>query len=196
MSDKPSRLSRLPIVVSVVAVSLSLVSTYLGFATQRETRQMAAFKDNYDTFKELDRLQMDRWQLSHLTAAPDEYAHVLALVKAAAPAGAAPRAALALQEEAMADWMFDTFEHALFQYRQAEQSGDPRRVEITQGVVDYFTSHVLNNPRLLYFWTVGGKSKHYDPPVVEYVRQKVLNGKNAPDPKQLDPLGPLVEPAP
>ena len=101
MSDKPSRLARLPIVVSVIAVSLSLVSTYLGFATQRETRQMAAFKDNYDTFKELDRLQMDRWQLSHLTASPGEYAHVLALVKAAAPTGAAQRAALALQEEAI-----------------------------------------------------------------------------------------------
>ena len=42
MSDKPSRLARLPIVVSVIAVSLSLVSTYLAFETQRETRQLAA----------------------------------------------------------------------------------------------------------------------------------------------------------
>lgn len=195
MSDKPSRVARLPILLSTIAVTVSLISTYFGFAAQREARQMAAFKDNYDTFKELDRLQMDRWQLSHLTAPPDDYARVLALVSAAAPSGAAARATLALQEEAMADWVFDTFEHALFQYQQAVKDGDPRRIEITQGVVDYFTSRVLTNPRLLYFWTAGGKSKHFDPPVVDYVRLKVLNGKSAPEPRQIDPRGPLGEPA-
>jgi hypothetical protein len=191
MSDKPSRFARLPVLLSMIAVSVSLVSAYIGFDAQREAKQSAAYKDNFDTFKELDRMQMDRWQLSHLLAPPDDYVRVLALVKAAAPAGGSERAALILQEEAMADYMFETFDHALFQYQQAVKAGDPRRIEITQDVLDYFTSRVLPNPRLLFFWTAGGSSAHYGPLVVDYVKVHVLNGKAAPEESRIDRHGPL-----
>jgi hypothetical protein len=193
MTDKPSRPSRLPIFFSVSALALSLVSAYLGFQTQRDAAQKAAIRDTYDTFKDLDRLHMDRWQQSHLLTERDDYARVVALVRTAAPAGSVERAAWTLQEEGLADYMFDTFEHALLQYNQAVKAGDPGRIEITQAVVDYFTSRVLPNPRLLYFWTVGGQSRHFDAAIVDYVKVKVLNGKDAPDEAQIDRKGPLAE---
>ena len=132
-------------------------------------------------------------QQSHLLTEPDDYARVSALVKSAAPSGALERAALKLQEEALAEYVFDTFEHAWLQYHQAVQSGDPRRVEITLAVVEYFTSHVLPNQRLLYFWTAGGQSKHFDAEVVDYVKVKVLGGKTVPDEPQIDRKGPLSD---
>ena len=193
MSDKPSRPSRLPIFLSLIAVSVSLFSAWLGYQTQRDAAQKAAIRDTFETYKDLGRLQIDRWQQSHLLTEPDDYVRVSALVKNAAPPGAVERAALKLQEEALAEYVFDTFEHAWQQYHQAVQSGDPRRIEITLAVVDYFTSHVLSNQRLLYFWTAGGQSKHFEPEVVDYIKVKVLGGKSVPDEQQIDRKGPLAD---
>jgi hypothetical protein len=82
---------------------------------------------------------------------------------------------LSLEERAIADRLFTMFEQALYQWRQARERKDSPREQFLREVLEYFTSRLLQNPRLLWYWSPkgGNLSVNYEVATMEYYNTNV-----------------------
>lgn len=100
---------------------------------------------------------------------------------------------LILAERALADYIFTTFEYTLYEHRVAEEFHDISKKRFLQEVLDYFTSRLLRNPRLLYYWDEkeGGLSLAYEEWTRKYYDAHVLHDPHIPLTESPDVAGPI-----
>jgi hypothetical protein len=97
----------------------------------------------------------------------------------------------------MADYIFSMFEYILTDYNVSKRIyfiGDRWRAKTDSEVLEYFTSHLLRNPRLLYYWSK--LSSEYGEDIVAYYNAQVLHNLDNPLKEEPDFNGPLVESQP
>ena len=187
------------LVLSIVALLVSVLSTYLTWFSGLDTAKSQAIREAYGTFLELNRLQLSHWQQSHLFAMPEHYHSVKAQVAASIdPGSAQQRIELLLKERALADFLFTLYEAHLYQRRHAEAAGDHERARFLKEVENYLTGRALRNPRLLYYWSPegGGLFASYESATQEHYKHNVLHNPTSPLEYAPDPHGPFGPPQP
>lgn len=105
----------------------------------------------------------------------------------------ADRTALMLRERALALYIFDVYEHNLYQWRHAMEIGDHERARFFGEVLDYLTGRLLRNPRLLYYWNDPSESlkDQYESWTNEHYARFVLGDKPQEVMQQVDATGPF-----
>ena len=182
------------LVISLLAIVVSVTSMSLTWFVARDTAKATAIKEAYGAFFEMLKVQQANWQQGHLFALPDRYQIVKQQV-AAATAGASPalRAELLLKERAVADYIFTIYEENLYLKRHAKDVGDTQRLRFLTEVEAYLTGKVLRNPRLLWYWSKagGGLSESYEEETKAHYDATVLSNPAAPLAEQPDTAGPF-----
>ena len=147
-------------------------------------------------FLELTKLPESDPAMGHLVVMPDRYEVVERLVsRSAAGSTDAERAALLIRERFIANYIFTLFEYALYQRSRASWFSPEKRA-FSEEVLNYFTSRVLRNPRLLWYWSSqgGGLSTYYEISTRQYYDDRVLHNSADPLQQRPDPLGPFGSP--
>ena len=182
------------LVLSVVALLVSILSTYLSWFSGRDTAKSQAIREAYGTFLELNRLQLSNWQQSHLFAMPEHYQHVRAQVVASIePVSEQQRMELLLKERAIADFIFTLYEENRYLRQQAEVAGDQARARFLSEVENYLIGRALRNPRLLYYWSPEGAGlfASFEVATQEHYKNNVLLDPKSPLQYMPDPHGPF-----
>jgi hypothetical protein len=178
------------IVIAVVAVIISAYSLYYSILTRIDAARAQAIHDFYSIFHEFDKLHLENWQLSHLFVTPDQYASVEKQVADRKNFTNEERIEYALKERAIAYFIFDTYEHTLYQWRQAKQGKDKGRAGFLLEVLNFLTSKTLRNPRLLYLWSK--ETGNYESATLEHYVMNVTNDPDDPLTYEPDPGGPFA----
>ncbi len=169
------------VVVSLVALAVSVGNAMLGPAQHSDQSTAAVVRQAYEDFLELTDLQVEHPLQSHLFAVPENYDRIAELVTDAmlqthiAPAA---RNQYRLEELAIAQKIFTIFEHTLYQWNAAISFGDESRAEFLKAVLDYFTGRVLTNHRLLWYWKRDGGNlqAHYEDDTKAFYTDAVPSG--------------------
>ncbi len=180
--------------VSALALTVSVATAITSYSMYRDSASTQAVKDIYGIFLQLQGINIDNSEISHITALPENYAAVASVVATTTEnLTATERTQLLLRERTLAMYIFGIFEHALYQYNQAVGFGDDDRVAFLEEVLGYLTGRLLRNPRLLYYWSSEeiGISGHFEDVTHQYYRDHVLEDENYPLQYQADPEGPL-----
>ena len=183
-----------PLVISVIALLVSIGSTYLNWFYGRDTAKLGAIREAYGTFFEISKLQQTHWQQSHLFALPDTYSAISAQVTSSVqPLTSPQRNEFLLKERAVADYIFTLYEQTFYLRRQAESVGDTDRLRFLSEVEDYLTGRMLRNPRLLWYWSAQGGSlmTAYEPATQDHYRARVLQDLKSPLASSSDATGPF-----
>jgi hypothetical protein len=176
--------------ISGLAVLISLISLYNSIATRRDTARAQAIRDSYAIFYELDRLHMQNWQLAHLFVTPDQYESVSSQVANLKKYTVKEKNELLIKERAIAYFVFDIYEHTLYQWRQATRGRDTGRAYFLTEVLDYLSNKTLRNPRLLYYWSHAGE--HYEGWTHQFYKDNVLSDPDNPLIYKQDETGPFA----
>jgi hypothetical protein len=141
---------------------------------QRQSDQLTSemIRNAYSDFIAMTDLRTQYPFQSHLFEVPDNYAAVRRQVRSATVdirARATEGDRLALEERAIADRLFTMFEQAFYQWRQARERADSPRERFLRDVLVYFTGRLLQNPRLLWYWSPKGGhlSVNYESATIE-----------------------------
>lgn len=178
-------------IVSLAALVFSLWTFVGNEAARHRDLSFETVQKSYQTYFELGRIQLEHWQLSHLLALPDRYAHVVGTVRAATrTASTDKQAEYLLKERALADYIFTFYEQTLYQWDVTKVS---ERRFLTE-ILNYLTGRLLRNPRLLYYWaeTGGGLEHNYEELTRKHYRENVLNSPAAPLSSKPDAEGPFT----
>ena len=155
-----TRAERFSILVAALALLISGVTawdTHASSTSANEALTSETIKSQYDIFLDLNRVQVEQWEVGHLFALPDTYRAAAHDVAAAlGPLSPQRHAELMLRERAIALLIFTMFEHGFFQQKQAAQTGETGRAQFLQEMLDYYTGRLLRNPRLMYYWRANG----------------------------------------
>jgi hypothetical protein len=175
-------------VIALFAVVVAVATAVITYAGAEDSSNAEVIKTEYDTFNELNKMQVEHFEQLHLYALEDNYSAISAQVAlAVSPLDEQRRAELLLRERVTALYVFTMFEQALYRWEQSRHSFNSDRTNFMQAVVDYYTGRVLRNPRLLYLWGPGAMSKYFEVSTIEYYNQHVKDLALAPR----DPVGPF-----
>jgi hypothetical protein len=179
--------------MSVVSLTVAGFSFYNAVSTRRDTARSQMIRDAYLTFYELNRLQLQNWQLSHLFAMPDLYARISIEVANWKSLSSEERSELLLKERAIALLIFTIYEQSFYQWKQSRDAGDVRRAGFLSEVLGYFTGRVLRNPRLLYYWCAEGDglAAYFETETRKHYGDNVVNDTKAPLVIKPDFIGPF-----
>lgn len=177
-SGKPREsASRASLVISMLALGTSAFGVFNGLQVNRDASVKEAIDRSFGQFIELADIQRQDWRLSHMFQREDAYADTCKLLEIAAlDIGPAARAELLLREHGIAELIFTSFQGALYQWRQASETGDAR-LAFYKDVVDYYTDRLLRNPRLVYWWEQGGYGNLSKVWIREYYEAHVVAGR-------------------
>jgi hypothetical protein len=165
------------------------VSVYIAYTSAKDTSGAEAVKTEYDLFNDLNKIQLEHWEMTHLYALPDRYDSVSAQVASAVvPLDERKRSELLLRERVTALYIFTMFEQALYRLDQSERGFDGGRTEFLHAVVAYYTDRVLRNPRLLHYWKSEGLSTYFEESTNKLFEERVM--KNVPA-SGIDVVGPF-----
>jgi len=200
-ADDAGRKTRLKIeastIMSMLALAMSMISLYLSSSYQKDSSGTDMIKSQYATYYELGRLEVENPQLSHIFAMPNWYDRASRSVAAlVGPLDEKKREELILKERAFARIIFTHYEDLFFQWRHASRMGDTERVVFLGEALDYYTSRVLRNPRLLYLWSEKGANLgiDFEDETREHYNAHVLHDPALPLKETPDRAGPF-EPA-
>jgi hypothetical protein len=186
---------------TIVATAAAVVSL-LGFVyttwSSNASSGHEAIKGLYATYYDISKTELQIPQALHIFMLPGKVYEDVKSQVAVATSKASPSqlAIFKLDERAMADYLFSVFEANLIDYQSSNQIFDHERRKFEKIVVDYFTQHLLRNPRLLYYWNKdgGGLSAEYQKATRDYYDANVLHDPThplAPDERE-DAIGPLT----
>ena len=199
--DDAGRKTRLKIevstIMSMLALAMSIISLYQSSSFQKDSSGTEMIKSQYATYYELGRLEVDNPQLSHIFAMPNWYDRAFrSVVALVGPLDEKKREELILKERAFARIIFTHYEDLFFQWRHARRMGDTERVAFLGEALNYYTSRVLRNPRLLYLWSEKGANLgiDFEAETREHYNAKVLHDPALPLKEIPDRAGPF-EPA-
>jgi len=178
---------------SVFALVVSFFGAYFSIASYRDTVTQQAIDNTYKTFYDISTLGMDHSDLIHLYTMPESYDMVqrdihLSLM----PITEKKHAEYILKERAFANYLFGFYENTLLQYNESIKIRKTGRTDFLKGILDYFRSRVLRNPRLIYLWdSHGGKlSMNYAEATREDYDKNVLHNKDSSLTISVDAVGP------
>ena len=184
-------------IIDILALTISIISLYQSSSYQKDSSGTDMIKNQYATYHELSRLEVENPQLSHVFAAPSWYGRaVKSVVTSVGPLDEKRGEELLLKERAIARVIFTHYESLFYQWRHASRMGDTERVAFLGEALDYYTDGVLRNPRLLYLWSENGASLEIDfeRETREHYNAHVLHDPSRPLKEQPDDVGPF-EPA-
>ncbi len=177
--------------LSLLALAVSLLSAYIVYWNHEETVGGEAIREAYSTFFEVDRLQLENWQVSHIFTTPGGYDRVKAdIVLAVKDASPEKLVELRLKERVLALHVFDNYEQILFLLDHAKQSGQREQARFLQTMADYFTSRILRNPRLLFYWST--LADNYEGTTQKEYAARVLHNAQDPLTTRPDAEGPFA----
>ncbi|HKV12621.1 MAG TPA: hypothetical protein VJ725_31035 [Thermoanaerobaculia bacterium] len=186
----------LPAIIASLALVMSIVSLYQSSSFQKDSSGTDMIKSQYATYYELGRLEIENPQMSHIFAMPNWYDRASRSVAAlVGPLDENKREELILKERAFARVIFTHYEDLFFQWRHASRMGDTERVAFLGEALDYYTSRVLRNPRLLYLWSEKGENLgiDFEDETREHYNAKVLHDPALPLKETPDRAGPFEQ---
>ena len=141
------------ILLSIIALAFSIYSYYQAEKTQEFVSQTEAIKIEYDIYRELSKLQLDKPFLTHLFAqSPAVYSWTSAKIqKALEGIPLAERAKLSLEEISLAHHILTTYEETYFHWQTAVAAGNQHLALLLSDNLDYFND-LLCNSRLVWLW--------------------------------------------
>ncbi|HEY0554188.1 MAG TPA: hypothetical protein VGG20_07970, partial [Thermoanaerobaculia bacterium] len=156
-ADLPQSRISPALLVSLIALLVSMASAYQSRSTARDTASTTIIRDEYAVFNDLAQTQVNNSECNHIFVLSPLYAYNSALVQdSVADRSPAMIKALQLKEGAIALMIFTRFEEAFYEWKQAVSSGDTDRASFMEEVLNYFTGRLLRNPRLLWYWSPSG----------------------------------------
>ncbi|MBI5433161.1 MAG: hypothetical protein HZA52_10060 [Planctomycetes bacterium] len=161
-----SRLESFAHLAAVIAIVVSLWSVRGQRDLEHESYTQTLIHDQYELCRVLDALRVEHPEISHMLALPaqsgDKVWETYELFEREVRALFDPkedlarsRAALYLQEHAVALHVADIYEQTLYQHELAKDSGDDARAEVLEMLCKYYEGRMLRNPRLRYHWDHG-----------------------------------------
>lgn len=181
-----------------LAIMLSTFSAIFSVVNFKENSTSSAIRAQYEKFEDLTKLPLSNPDVSHLISMPDRYRHTVQDVTTAyINANDQELAKHRLKERYIANYIFTLFEAALYEQGRAALplvNGEKRR--FNSEVLQYFTSRVLRNPRLLWYWDEkgGGLSTYYEEATKAYYLDHVTKDPKDPLLEVPDPIGPFQKP--
>lgn len=158
-------------IMALFAVVISVASVFIAKRLHIDASKTNVLEQQYDAFNELAVMRIEHHTLNHLLEVPENYNETLMLVtKALNNPKPEQQAETILKERALAMYIFQIFEHTFYQYTHSIDLEDKAREEFLKEVLEYFTGRLLNNPRLLYFWSEAGGNLcvYFEPTVRTY----------------------------
>lgn len=180
--------------VALFALLISVFSAWFTYRAYAHSSATGAIRSQYDAFTNMMRAQIDHSQLIHLFTVPDSYASVLQQVRASLnDLSKEDRLKILLQERATADYIFNEFEQAFYQFNRARSYLDEKSSAFYAEVLDYYSLRLLRNPRLLYYWSLDGGQLclNLEPGTISFYEANVLNHPTHPLMSWPDPIGPF-----
>jgi len=179
--------------MSIFALVVSFLSAYFSIKSYRDTVTQQAIDNTYKTFYDISVAGMNNSDLFHLCAMPESYNMVQKEIHVSLmPITEKKRAEYRLKERAFANYLFGFYENTLLQYNESIKNRNEDRTNFLNGILDYFRTKVLRNPRLLYLWdSNGGKlSINYAKVTIADYDNHVLNNKDRSLTSSVDSVGP------
>jgi hypothetical protein len=178
-------------VLSVVALLLSLFSFYTSEMARRDVERIDVIKTEYGLYHDLAQLQVQYPNMGHLLTSNGEAydSNVTGIKSSSSAVSGDERARLLLQERAVANYIFTSYEETFYIWTES-QGKDALRTQLALDNLEYFNNMLCSNPRLLWYWNPqdGGKlAQEYAADLREYYKQNVL--KDCPTSE--DPTGPF-----
>lgn len=171
-------------IAAILSSSLSLLVSLVTF------RVSVAQHSDKQTAEQIRQLYLDMISLHDLRAAHPLQSHLFEIgpqysevkLTVASIRNKEPEVALVqlrLEERAIARRVFSMYESSFYQWRNAKTRRDRARFFFLKDVLDYFTTRLLTNPRLAWYWSEdgGGLCVHYEKLTREYYQRnvKVIN---------------------
>jgi hypothetical protein len=150
------------LVTSLCAIAVSVWAARVLVRAERQSVSHTAVSDIYGDFRRLTELRLDNWEQTHVLEPPDNYARTKRLLQLALDDFTVrDMAQHLLQERAVAQVVFQLFEQTLYQVKDAHRV-DAAREAFLNAVLNYMTSCLLLNPRMLYLWSAEGGGLNAD----------------------------------
>lgn len=145
------------VVMSVIALSLSLYSVYVAKRSHDDRIRSNIVAQQFSVFDQLGKLRLENCELSHVFELPENYLDMCALcAKAITGQNSTAKSQMLLRERAVVMQIFQAYENAYYQWINAKEIKDKPRQLFLGEVLAYFTGRLLRNPRLLYYWAPAG----------------------------------------
>lgn len=163
--------------VSFIAISISVIS--LNKDPQRHSDILTSenIREVYADFLEMVDLRINYPKQSHLFCTPETYFDVRNTIESSLSplVSVSEISDLKLQERAVANRIFTQFEQVFYLEIQAEENDDKSRADFLKEVLDYYTTRLLKNPRLLWYWSnEGGNLKtQYEVKTIKYYESNI-----------------------
>lgn len=167
--------------ISFIALMVSVIAIYFSLKNYRDASWSTAIRESYLRFYEMNKVGIANSDVSHIYALPEMYQTVIQEVERAnAKLPDDELASLLLKERSLALYIFTVFEEIFQLETQALQFRHFYRGDFYKVILNYFTGRLLQNPRLLYYWSTQGADlgKYFEIETQTYLNEK---------------LGPLLE---
>lgn len=174
--------------VSCISLATSFLAYWRSIKHHSDSSTSNLIRQNYEDMLRLHELRAEYPNQSHLFEIKGQYDRAKALIKDANENSPEERIILlSLEERAIARRVFSMYEGSFYQWKNATSHNDKWRTAFLKDVLDYFTSRLLTNPRLVWLWSAegGGLCVHYENETVAYYRQNVRNDR-------VDEVGPFA----
>lgn len=140
-------------ILGALALAVSLWAARLSLRATREEVNHGSVSDIYSEFRRITELRLSYPEHTHILEPPENYHNTLEkAVKMVAGYSESRKAEYLLRERAVALTIFQIFEQVIYQHKQAKEEADEIREAFLKEVLDYMTSRLFMNPRLLYLW--------------------------------------------
>lgn len=147
-------------VLSVLALLVAVATATYAVIAAREVshREVTAIviADFYSSLREVTQIQLEQWRLAHLFEAAENYETLVKSLREVAPTDQVSCTELRIKERSAALTMFGMYEHVVYQLNEARRAGDRHRQAFLTDAAEYYTSQLLQNPRLMYLWSNDG----------------------------------------
>lgn len=168
-------------IMALFAVAISISGVIISKRFHTDSSKTSILEKQYNAFNELGMMRIEHHTLNHLFEVPENYAKTLLLVIDALNNPSKEKIAeTTLKERALAMYTFQVFEHTHYQYLHSKKLEDNDRLEFLKEVLEYFTGRLLNNPRLLYFWSKKGGNLcvYFEQTTIDYYENNLLTKKD------------------
>lgn len=167
----------LSVIFAAAALFLSAVSIYFSLKVHRDSLNSTVITQAYGVFNEGIKMLLENSFLTHMFVMPKNYPEVKLLIQnSLGKLDVKQGSELVLKERALVMYSSQIFEHFHYQYKHSVEVKAKERIEFLSIILTYFTTRLLRNPRLLYFWngSGGNLSAYFEPETIEYYNIEVL----------------------
>jgi hypothetical protein len=149
--------------VGIISLTVSLIMAYRTDARSQDAERQQFIRETYETFLEINHLQMQQPEIAHEFVRPRDYNDEVGLVKRAfSSLTPEEKGRLHLREEAFAYYLFSAFERLAYETRAPESTRSEELGRFLDQQLRYFGQFILPNPRLVYYWRDTHGCEYYD----------------------------------